>query len=500
MKPTIFMALDKHNKATDKPRDRERKLLRRRHRRAWRFKVYCFTALVLATGFLLLFFYNIGSKAYPAFVQARILVDVNYRASSREIPKRAIDRAYRDFVSHAYFRLIPRRIEKNPELLGTTREELVLATSEVDQYLKHSQDRYHRLIKWLQDTKEEYETILPRIEKKVEPVQDRMYAIDARLAKLEFDLPPDIYAKSEEVAQLQAERKNIEQQITEMRGGIVARYEEAQAKVREIEAMYGGREMIEDIDRLAESGRIQMKFNTGFFGHGDSKLPEYAGIKAAAVGSMMVLVITLLVSFPIGVLSAVYLEEFAPDNKFTQTIEVNINNLAAVPSILFGLLGLAIFINFFHVPRSSVLVGGLTLSLRTLPILIIATRAALRAVPDSIRQGALSVGATPWQSVVHHVLPLSLPGILTGTIIGLAQAMGETAPLLIVGMVAFIPEAPTSFTDPTTVLPAQIFTWSSESLRGFVEKTAAGIVVLLVILLLLNGTAILLRNKFERKW
>lgn len=478
----------------------QKKLRRKRHRSAWRFRIYCFLALLLASSFLVLFFFNIGSQAYPAFVQAKIRVEFTYNEKAREIPKLAVDKKYRDLVSRAGFRQIPARLEEQPELLGTTQENLVLATTEVDQYLKHFQDKYHELIQWLAEHEAEYARKKPRIEEEVAPIQERLYSIDARLAKLEFQLPQDVLAKSEEVAELRAKRRQLERRIAQIREGIVADYEDGRARQREIEAMFGGKNMIERIDQLAATGRIELKFNDTFFARGDSKLPELAGIKAAAIGSLMVLAITLAVSFPIGVLSAVYLEEFAPDNKFTQTIEVNINNLAAVPSILFGLLGLAIFINFFHVPRSSVLVGGLTLSLRTLPILIIATRAALRAVPDSIRQGALSVGATPWQTVMHHVLPLSLPGILTGTIIGLAQAMGETAPLLIVGMVAFIPEAPAGITDPTTVLPAQIYTWSSESMRGFTEKTAAGIVVLLIVLLALNGTAILLRNKFERKW
>jgi phosphate transport system permease protein len=254
------------------------------------------------------------------------------------------------------------------------------------------------------------------------------------------------------------------------------------------------------VDRLVEQGRAELKFNTGFFTHGDSKLPELAGIKAAAIGTLYVLFLTMLFSFPIGVLTAIYLEEFAPDNRFTQTIEVNINNLAAIPSILFGLLGLAIFINFFHVPRSSALAGGLTLALMTLPIIIISTRAALRAVPESIREAARGVGASPWQVVWHHVLPLSMPGILTGSIIGLAQAMGETAPLLIIGMMAYIPEAPDGFTEAATVLPAQIYTWSGASLRAYVERTAAGIIVLLAVLLSLNALAIFLRNKFERRW
>lgn len=256
----------------------------------------------------------------------------------------------------------------------------------------------------------------------------------------------------------------------------------------------------EFVNRLKEGSDIRLAFNTGFFTMGDSKMPEIAGILSAAIGTIYVLIITMVLSVPLGVMTAIYLEEFAPDNKFTQFIEVNINNLAAIPSIIFGLLGLAIFINFFSVPRSSALVGGLTLALMTLPVIIISTRAALRAVPESIRHGAYGVGASPWQVVWHHVLPVSMPGILTGSIIGLAQAMGETAPLLIVGMMAYIPDAPTGITSATTVLPAQIYTWSATSLRPYVERTAAGIIVLLTVLLALNFTAIWLRNKYERKW
>lgn len=254
------------------------------------------------------------------------------------------------------------------------------------------------------------------------------------------------------------------------------------------------------VDTMRQDGRARLSFNRQFFTSGDSKLPELAGIRAAALGSLYVLLITLGISFPVGVMCAVYLEEFAPDNRLTQIIEVNINNLAAIPSILYGLLGLAIFINFMGVPRSSALVGGLTLSLMTLPAIIISTRAAIRSIPPSIREAALALGATPLQVVWHHVLPLSLPGVLTGTIIGLARAMGETAPLLIVGMMAYIPEAPESFNSAATVLPAQIFTWASDSQRAFSERTAAGIMVLLVLLLGMNATAIWLRNKYERKW
>jgi phosphate transport system permease protein len=256
----------------------------------------------------------------------------------------------------------------------------------------------------------------------------------------------------------------------------------------------------EFVDKLKAEGRIKMAFNKGFFKNGDSKLPEMAGIFSAVIGTVYVLILTMVFSVPIGIMTAVYLEEFAPDNWFTRIIEVNINNLAAIPSILFGLLGLAIFINFFGVPRSSALAGGLTLALMTLPVIIISTRVALSSIPDFIRQGAQGVGASAWQVVWHHVLPLSLPGILTGFIIGIARAMGETAPLLIIGMLAYIPEAPGGVTEAATVLPAQIFTWAGTSLRAYVERTALGIMCLLVVLLMLNAAAVLIRNKFERKW
>jgi len=254
------------------------------------------------------------------------------------------------------------------------------------------------------------------------------------------------------------------------------------------------------IDELKRQGRLRLSFNTRFFAAGDSKLPEVAGIFSAVVGSLYVIALTVLFSVPIGVMSALYLQEFAPDNFLTRLIEVNISNLAAIPSIIFGLLGLSIFINFFCVPRSSALAGGLTLALMTLPVIIISTRASIGAVPDSIRHGAYAVGASKLQMVLHHLLPLAVPGITTGTIIGIARALGETAPLLIIGMMAYIPDIPSGITEAATVLPAQIYTWSSASQRAFVEKTAAGIMVLLAVMLLLNATAIWLRRKYEIKW
>ncbi|MGQ4877453.1 phosphate ABC transporter permease PstA [Billgrantia sp. LNSP4103-1] len=377
--------------------------LRRRHRRSARLKWLSLGALGLAVAFLVLFFADMLSKGLPAFQQTQLLVEIDYSEQASQMPPAALDEEVRDLVSRGWLRTLPRQMRDNPELLGTTRSEWVLADGQVDQYLKGHANR-------LRD--------------------------DAR----------------------------------------------------------------ERVDRLVAEGRAELKFNTTFFNRGDSKMPELAGIMAAAVGTVMTMLVTLAVAFPIGVMTAVYLEEFAPDNRFTQLIEININNLAAIPSILFGLLGLAIFIQFFGMPRSSPLVGGMTLALMTLPVIIIATRTALRSVPDSIRHAAFGVGCSRWQVVRDHVLPLAMPGIMTGSIIGLAQAMGETAPLIIVGMVAFIPDVGASFTNAATVLPAQIFTWSGEPDRAFIERTAGGILVLLSVLIFLNATAVVLRKKFERRW
>ncbi len=254
------------------------------------------------------------------------------------------------------------------------------------------------------------------------------------------------------------------------------------------------------IDELIDSDQIELRFNRTFFVNGDSREPEMAGIWGAAVGSLLTLAVTLALSFPIGVAAAIYLEEFAPRNRLTEIIEVNINNLAAVPSIIYGLLGLAIFINIFGVPRSVPLVGGLVLTLMTLPTIIISSRAAIKAVPPSIREAAIGIGASPMQVALHHVLPLAMPGMMTGTIIGMAQALGETAPLLMIGMVAFIVDIPAGFTDPGTVLPVQIFLWSDSPERAFVEKTSAAIMVLLAFLITMNTLAVILRKRLERRW
>ncbi|MGB5166635.1 MAG: phosphate ABC transporter permease PstA [Woeseiaceae bacterium] len=259
-------------------------------------------------------------------------------------------------------------------------------------------------------------------------------------------------------------------------------------------------QQIEWITALTEAGRLEKQFNRALFTNGDSREPELAGIKGAVMGSFYMLVVTVILSFPIGVAAAIYLEEFAPRNRWSDLIEVNINNLAAVPSIVFGLLGLAVFINYAALPRSAPLVGGLVLTLMTLPVIIIASRAAIKSVPPSIREAALGLGASRTQVVFHHVMPLALPGMLTGTIIGMSRALGESAPLLMIGMVAFIVDVPGGFTDPATALPIQIYLWADSPERAFAERTSAAIIVLLGFLLLMNLTAVILRKKMERKW
>ncbi|BCD97274.1 phosphate ABC transporter permease PstA [Marinagarivorans cellulosilyticus] len=254
------------------------------------------------------------------------------------------------------------------------------------------------------------------------------------------------------------------------------------------------------VQSFVDSGDIKTVFNTRFFTDGDSSEPEMAGIRGAVLGSLLTLLVTLALSFPVGVAAAIYLEEYAPSNRLTDFVEVNINNLAAVPSIIFGLLGLAIFINVFEMPRSIPLVGGMVLTLMTLPTIIISSRAAIKAVPPSIREAALGIGASKMQMILHHVLPLAMPGMLTGAIIGMAQALGETAPLLMIGMVAFIMDIPGSVTDPATVMPVQIFLWSDSPERAFVEKTSAAIMVLLMFLMFMNALAVLLRKRLERRW
>ena len=254
------------------------------------------------------------------------------------------------------------------------------------------------------------------------------------------------------------------------------------------------------IEKLNKGGQIRSKVNWGFFKNGDSREPEIAGILAALVGSALSLSVCFVLSFPLGVAAATYLEQFAPRSRISDIIEVNINNLAAVPSIVFGLLGLSIFLGYFDLPRSSPLVGGMVLSLMTLPTIIIASRASLQSVPPSIKEAALALGATPVQAVFHHVFPVALPGMLTGAIVGMARALGDTAPLLMIGMVAFIVDVPNSILEPATALPVQVFLWADSPERAFSEKTSAAIIVLLIFLIIMNLVAVLMRRRLEQRF
>lgn len=277
-----------------------------------------------------------------------------------------------------------------------------------------------------------------------------------------------------------------------MKGKIDREMPEAQRRIKDQQILW--------IDQLDSESLLRSQFNTLFFTSGDSRDPEMAGILAAMKGSFFMLLVTFLVAFPLGVAASIYLEEFAPRNRWIDLLEVNVNNLAAVPSVIYGLLGLAVFINFMQMPRSAPLVGGLVLALMTLPVIIIAGRSAIRAVPPSIREAALGLGASDVQTVFHHVLPLAMPGLMTGAIIGMARALGETAPLLMIGMVAFIVEVPGTPLDPSTALPVQIYLWADSPERAFVERTAAAIIVLLTFLLMMNGLAVWLRQRYERRW
>ncbi len=278
-----------------------------------------------------------------------------------------------------------------------------------------------------------------------------------------------------------------------MKGNIDRSLPESDRRIKDYQLIW--------IDKLIAEGRLERRFNTVLFTAGDSREPEQAGVKGAIMGSIFTMLVTLSLSFPIAVAAAAYLEEFAPqNNRWVDFIEININNLAAVPSIVFGLLGLAVYIGFFGIPRSTPLIGGLVLTLMTLPTIIIASRAAIKSVPPSIKQAAVGLGASRMQTLFHHTLPLAMPGILTGTIIGMAQALGETAPLLMIGMVAFVAEVPGGIMDPATVMPVQIYLWSDSPERAFSERTSAGIMILLGFLVMMNIIAIMLRKKFEHRW
>ena len=415
--------------------------LRRRYARDRRFRMYGILAIGAALGFLVLLLLSITLRGYGAFTATEVELDVFFDPAVID-PGGDLDRA---------------------------------AMERAD---------YRRLI-------------IAAVDRRFEGADDRR-AIREALAVISsgarFDLRDMVLDDPGIVGTTRQVWLQTSADIDMLRKGFIGR------GVAESERRVSDRQ-VGWFDSLADAGQVRTVFNTRFLTGGDSREPERAGIGGAVVGSLFTMLVTLLMAFPLGVMTAVYLEEFAPkNNRWVDLVEVNINNLAAVPSIVFGLLGLAVYLNFFGLPRSAPVVGGMTLALMTLPTIIIATRSALKAVPPSIREAALGIGASPVQVVTHHVLPLALPGILTGTIIGMAQALGETAPLLMIGMVAFIVDIPGGPTDPATVLPVQIFLWADSPERAFVEKTAAAIMVLLFFLILMNAIAILLRRRFERRW
>lgn len=416
------------------------KSLRRRYRAEQRFRAYGLAAVLLGVGFVIFLFVNIIGKGVSVFRQSYIQLDVYYDAS---IVDPAGTRARSDLMSADYQTLIRAALkEKFPAIEGrkATRDLTRLVSS----------------------------------------------AAAFELQKRVLDNPALIGTREQVWVPSSDDVDLI------MKGKIDRTLDETQRPVSDQQLAW--------MDTLIQKDALALRFNTEFFTNGDSREPEQAGVWGALMGSIFTLVLTLLLSFPIAIAAAIYLEEFAPRNRWTDLIEVNINNLAAVPSIVFGLLGLAVFIGFFGLPRSAPVVGALVLTLLTLPTIIIASRAALKAVPPSIREAALGMGASKIQMVAHHVLPLAMPGMLTGTIIGMARALGETAPLLMIGMVAFIVDVPHGITDPATVLPVQVYLWSDSPERAFVERTSGAIIVLLAFLVVMNATAVILRNRFERRW
>jgi phosphate transport system permease protein len=418
-----------------------RKGLAKRYAKEKRFRLYGLLSITLSIVFLAILMLNIFSKGLPAFTSTDIKLEV------------ALD----------------------PQVLGVTAE---------------STPEQLRAADYATAINNSLEKLIPGVtERKQKKALKALVSSDAP-----YQLRDQVMADPKLIGTTQSLWLPADDEIDMYHKGYVDRtVPEADRRIKNFQLAW--------LDKLESEGRLTSKFNTTFFTHGDSREPEQAGILSALMGSIYTMSLTLLFSFPIGVMAAIYLEEFAPKNNFwVDLIEVNINNLAAVPSIIFGLLGLAIFIQVFGMPRSSPLVGSFVLTLLILPTIIIASRAALKSVPPSMREAALGLGASKTQAVFHHVVPLAMPGILTGTIIGMAHAVGESAPLLMIGMVAFIVDVPHGITDPATILPVQIYLWADSPERAFTERTSAAIIILLAFMIIMNLLAIVLRKKFERRW
>ena len=407
-----------------------------------RFRIYCIGAMSFALAWVLILFLNIFSSGYSAFYRTVIQVDVPFL-----------------------------------NLIEDTTQFSEMSSEDINNLSMYS------------FSKKAIYRLFPDIEEK----KDKKMLI--RLFSIEFEQEIREFLKSNmsNINETETIYLTASDDVDQVNKGNYPRdLDEDKRRIKDIQLLF--------FDDLVDRGLVSYEFNLPFLMRGDSREPELAGVGGSIVGSLFTILVVLILSFPIGIFAAIYLEEFAPKNKVTDFIEININNLAAVPSIVFGLLGLGIILNTFGLPRSTPLVGGIVLSLMTLPTIIIATRASLRAVPPSIREGALAVGATKMQAVMHHVVPVAMPGALTGTIIGLAQALGETAPLLLIGMVAFVVDVPQTPLDASASLPVQVYLWSESAERGYVEKTSATIMMLLGFLILMNLAAVLIRRKFETKW
>ncbi|MDE0003208.1 MAG: phosphate ABC transporter permease PstA [Rhodospirillaceae bacterium] len=412
----------------------------RRYRRERNFRLAGLGAVLVGMSFLGFFFYTLIGNGYTAFLQTHIQLDVELSAD-----------------------VIDPDGERDPQVLGRADYQGVIRNA----------------------LRARFPDVTSRNDLR------ELFALVSPGAG--FELRSDVLSNPELVGEVLSLRVVADDDVDMLIKGHMDRTaDESQRRISDAQLGW--------IEQLEADGSVSRSFNHRFFTSGDSRDPEMSGIWSAVVGSFFMLLVTLALSFPLGVATAIYLEEFAPKNRWTDLIEVNINNLAAVPSIVFGLLGLALFINIFGLPRSAPVVGGLVLTLMTLPVVIIAARAALMSVPPSIREAALGVGASKMQTIFHHVMPLAMPGMLTGTIIGMARALGESAPLLMIGMVAFIVDVPESPLDPATALPVQVYLWADSPERAFVERTSAAILVLLAFLLVMNATAILLRKRYERRW
>ena len=488
----------------------------RRYAAERRFRFYGAAALAITAVFLALLLVDTVWKGLPAFTEHRVLLDVTldaqaidaakpqaadydalvkdaFRAEFPAVSGRADKKALNALLSSGAGDDLRRLVLANPALIGQTVKAPALLSDDSDLYLKGFQTEVSfapgaAVLRIAPLEGEEGFLLTGDVAEQplglVVGQAVRFQGGALRVVKLESG-----HAVAEALGKFEGAQLTLEPGQWDI---VTFSVPEQDRRIKDQQVLW--------LEQLKAEGRVEKGFAWRFFADGDSREPELAGIRGALIGSLLTVAVALALALPLGIAAAVYLEQFAPKNRWTDLIEVNINNLAAVPSIIFGLLGLAVFLNFFGMPRSAPLVGGLVLALLVLPTIIIASRAALKAVPPSITEAALGVGASHQQAVFHHVLPLALPGIMTGTILGLARAFGETAPLLMIGMVAFIADVPEGFTSAATVLPVQVFLWSDLPELAFQSRTAAAIIVLLVVLFILNAAAIYLRKRFERRW